>query len=92
MTPRKPPYRHPVRRHTRAGVPVKRYKRGKGQKPRQNNPGHGPSADYSVAVGYPGKPGETVNVKASTYTGAVREALKRITVPAVPNRVKVTRL
>lgn len=90
---RKPPYRHDVSSHTRAGTRVNKYPRGKGDKPRKKNRAiRGSPAGYSLTIHYPGEPSENVNVSTGTYTGAVREAFKRIHTPKVPNRVVVRRL
>ena len=91
--PRKRPYRHPVKGHTRSGITVGHYERGKGDKPhkptktRKGAPGQ---TGYTVSILFSeGK--ENYNVAGGTYTGALKDGLTRIQRPEIPQRVQIRR-
>lgn len=91
MTPRKSPYKHPVRGHTRDGHKVTSYVRGEGDPPTanpgKNNPQRGNG--FIVSFSFPDAPKEVVSVNARTFTDAVRAATGRFRTPLIPVRVRV---
>jgi len=89
---RKSPYRHPVKSHTRSGIKVSHYERGKGSKPKQplriRKPLNG--GDFTVIVFFDGER-ESHPVKAKTYTDALNSGLNRIQTPEIPQRIRIRR-
>ena len=90
---RKTPYKHPIHSHTRSGVTVQKYERGRGRpSPRAqplNMKQHG-SAQYNVTF-YFSEGSETYNVGGGTLTGSLREAIPRIQRPEVPQHAQIRR-
>lgn len=89
---RKSPYRHPVRRHIRSGVEVKRYDRGKGSKPKQASKTRTPlkGGDFTVLI-YFDSERESHPVRAKTYTAALNAGLGMIQTPEIPDRIRIRR-
>ena len=90
---RKPPYRHPVKGHTRSGIRVHRYERGKGNPPRISSRMRGsiPSnLGYSVTL-YFDKGSETHRVPARTITDAAKQGIQSIQTPSIPRRMRIKR-
>ena len=93
--PRKHPYQHPVKGHTRSGITVHRYTRGRGNKPNtpsktgKDAPGQ---TGYTVSILFSGSGKENYNVAGGTYTGASKDGLTRIQRPEIPHRVQIRRL
>lgn len=91
---RKTPIKHVVKPHTRSGVTVHKYERGKGNPPKQSRDMrtslHGSNA-YNITFFFPSGGSETYNA-SGTVSGAVRSAVARIQRPEVPHRAQVRRL
>lgn len=87
---RKTAYRHPVKSHTRNGVKVRRYERGKGTAPAQTRVKPAPRrlSGYSVTVYY-GDTQEPYTVPGRTLTDAARNVLG--VVSDVPRRMVLRR-
>lgn len=64
--------------------------RGEGNKPRKSRRASGGVSDteYDLTVFYPEGESEKIPVIAGTLTEAVGEALRQLTVPKLPNRVR----
>jgi len=91
--PRKHPYRHPVKGHTRIGVTVRKYKRGQGDKPHEpskTSKGVRGKTGYAVSILF-SEGRENYNVGGGTYTGALKDGLTRIQRPEIPQRVQIRR-
>ena len=90
---RKAPFKHKVSPHTRAGVTVHQYERGKGRPSPRADPlnlkQHGGSK-YNVTF-YFSDGSETYNVGGGTLTGSLREAIPRIQRPEVPQHAQIRR-
>lgn len=92
---RKTPYKHPVKSHTRGGVPVKHYERGKGtpeKKQRNTSMRIGKGSEYNVVFIFGDSGRESYNVKSGTATGALSDAVARIQRGSVPYHARVRRL
>jgi len=90
---RRSPYRHPVKSHTRAGVHVNNYERGKGGKPIQRataRPRRG-SPDYTVKL-YFDVGSESHNVPATNFTDAAQQGIRSLQTPQIPRRMRIKRV
>lgn len=97
---RKSPIEHPVKGHIRSGKLIKKFKRGSGKNPepvkrvtkaprRVGKPVKG--ATFKVTM--IGKGGtEAYPVKAGTLTGAIREAIRKLQRPIIPDTIRWVRL
>jgi len=88
---RKSPYRHPVKGHTRSGIKVGNYERGKGLKPRKPSKerarGRG---DFTVLL-YFDSERESHPVRANTYVNALNAGLGMMQTPEIPDRIRIRR-
>jgi len=90
---RRSPYRHPVKGHTRAGVRVSNYERGKGGKPTRRTtvrPRRG-SPDYTVKL-YFDVGSESHRVPATNYTDAAQQGIRSLQTPQIPRRMRIRRV
>jgi len=88
---RKSPYRHPVRSHTRSGVKVGKYERGKGPKPKPPSRTH-PSMQGGFTVSlYFDHESESHSVRAKTYVMALNAGLGMIQTSEIPDRIRIRR-
>jgi len=91
---RKSPYHHPVRSHTRSGVDVGRYERGKGSAPTRNPVGRPRSqggAGYTVTLFFGGG-SESHDAVGPTFTEAAQQGIRAIETPSIPRRMRIRRL
>ena len=89
---RKSPYLHPVKGHTRAGVKVNNYERGKGGKPTRRatvRPRRG-SPDYTVKL-YFDVGSESHQVPATNFTDAAQQGIRSLQTPQIPRRMRIRR-
>lgn len=88
---RKSPYRHPVRSHTRSGIHVGKYERGKGSKPKPRRRDPSTGKKFTVIAHF-GRGRESLPVRANTYSTALREGLGMIQTPEIPDRIMIRRI
>jgi len=90
---RKSPIKHNVKSHTRTGVQVSRYERGKGSRPAQRTTVRARlgSPDYRVTL-YFDVGSESHRVPATTLTDAAQQGIRSIQTPSVPRRMRIRRL
>ena len=84
--PRKSPYEHKVKEHTRSGITIGQYKRGKGKKPSKPRKiiGKAKQKGFKVTVDHKSYP-----VEAVTFGTALKIGLSKY--PKIPTHVKIRR-
>ena len=94
MTPRKSPFKHKVKSHTRGGIQVSSYERGSGKPKKEAAAGAAASSfksGYNVTF-FLGNAKETYNVAAGNLTAALRAAVPMIQRPIVPKHAQIRRI
>jgi len=89
---RRSPYRHPVKSHTRAGVKVRKYERGKGVKPTRRTTVRRGKGDPGCTVKlYFDVGNESHSVPATNFAVAAKQGIQSLQTPQIPRRMRIRR-
>lgn len=87
---RKSPVKHKVKSHTRSGIAVKNYERGKGKRVEKEKTMHiTANIGYNVSFWFSNGSRETFNLPEKTIGSALRAGISKIQQPLIPVRAQI---